>query len=140
MENIFNKFKEEVNTEISFEEFQILILIYPVFLVAIADGTFDNEEKEFIKEILLNFLRPLYNDEINDEQYENLVLNYLDDLTFLNQNKVKYDTDFLTALSSFDLEIKNSISELLNNVANASGGLSKEENQVIETLKMNYLS
>ena len=60
MENIFNKFKEEVNTEISFEEFQILILIYPVFLVAIADGTFDNEEKEFIKEILLNFLRPLY--------------------------------------------------------------------------------
>ena len=69
-----------------------------------------------------------------------MVLNYLDDLTFLNQNKVKYDTDFLTALSSFDLEIKNSISELLNNVANASGGLSKEENQVIETLKMNYLS
>ncbi|MBU3660652.1 MAG: TerB family tellurite resistance protein [Flavobacteriales bacterium] len=140
MENIFNKFKKEVNTEMSFEEFQILILIYPVFLVAIADGTFDNEEKEFIKEILLNFLRPLYKDEINDEQYEILVLNYLDDLTFLNQNKVKYDTDFLTVLSTFDLEIKNSISELLNDVANASGGLSEEENQVIETLKMNYLS
>ncbi len=140
MENIFNKFKEEVNTEISFEEFQILILIYPVFLVAIADGTFDNEEKEFIKEILLNFLRPLYKDEINDEQYDNLVLNYLDDLTFLNQNKEKYDTDFLIGLSTFDLEIKNSISDLLKDVANASGGLSEEENQVIETLKMKYLS
>ncbi len=140
MENIFNKFKEEVNTEISFEEFQILILIYPVFLVAIADGTFDNEEKEFIKEILLNFLRPLYKDEINDEQYDNLVLNYLDDLTFLNQNKEKYDTDFLIGLSTFDLEIKNSISDLLKDVTNASGGLSEEENQVIETLKMKYLS
>jgi hypothetical protein len=140
MEAFYRKFKEEVNLEMTFEEFQILILIYPVFLVAIADGTFDNDEKEFIKEILLNFLRPLYNDEINDEEYENLVENYLADLEFLNQNKAQYEDDFLKALSSFDSEIKNSISELLNDVANASGGLSEEENQVIETLKIKYLS
>jgi hypothetical protein len=88
----------------------------------------------------LNFLRPLYNDEINDEEYENLVENYLADLEFLNQNKAQYEDDFLKALSSFDSEIKNSISELLNDVANASGGLSEEENQVIETLKIKYLS
>lgn len=67
MKFIYNKFKEELNTEMTFDEFQILVLIYPVFLVAIADGMFDNDEKEFVKEILLNFLHPLYNDEIDEE-------------------------------------------------------------------------
>jgi hypothetical protein len=140
MELIYNKFKEELDIEMTFDEFQILVLIYPVFLVAIADGMFDNDEKEFVKEILLNFLRPLYNDEINNEQYDNLVENYLADLEFLNQNKAQYENDFLKALSSFDLEIKNSISELLKDVANASGGLSEKEHLAIERLKNNYLS
>ncbi len=140
MELIYNKFKEELDTEMTFDEFQILVLIYPVFLVAIADGAFDNDEKEFVKEILLNFLHPLYNDEINDEQYENLVENYLTDLAFLNENKARYEDDFLRALSSFDLEIKNSILELLTDVANASEGLSEEEFKIIESIKVNYLS
>jgi len=140
MELIYNKFKEELDTEMTFDEFQILVLIYPVFLVAIADGAFDNDEKEFVKEILLNFLHPLYNDEINDEQYENLVENYLTDLAFLNENKARYEDDFLRALSSFDLEIKNSILELLTDVANASEGLSEEEIKIIESIKVNHLS
>lgn len=140
MELIYNKFKEELDIEMTFDEFQILVLIYPVFLVAIADGMFDNDEKEFVKEILLNFLRPLYNDEINNEQYDNLVENYFDDLAFLNNNKAQYEEHFLRALSSFDLEIKNSISELLKDVANASGGLSEKEHLAIERLKNNYLS
>jgi hypothetical protein len=140
MELIYNKFKKELDTEMTFDEFQILVLIYPVFLVAIADGAFDNDEKEFVKEILLNFLHPLYNDEINDEQYENLVENYLTDLAFLNENKAQYEDDFLRALSSFDLEIKNSILELLTDVANASEGLSEEEIKIIESIKVNYLS
>ena len=140
MELIYNKFKEELDTEMTFDEFQILVLIYPVFLVAIADGAFDNDEKEFVKEILLNFLHPLYNDEINDEQYENLVENYLTDLAFLNENKARYEDDFLRALSSFDLEIKNSILKLLTDVANASEGLSEEEIKIIESIKVNHLS
>jgi hypothetical protein len=139
MQNLYNKFKEEVKTEMTFDEFQILVLIYPVFLVAIADGTFDNDEKEFVKEILLNFLHPLYNDEINEEQYENLVDNYLADLAFLSKNKALFEKEFLIALSSFDSEIKNSISELLTDVANASKGLSEEEHLAIERLKNNYL-
>jgi hypothetical protein len=67
MKNTIEKLR---GTKISDDEYKIFILTYPLFLIAIADGTFDPEEKDFMKNILYNFLNPLYNDNITHEQYE----------------------------------------------------------------------
>ncbi len=140
LSSLKQKFEETSTNVLSLEEFQILVLIYPVFLVASADGTFDDDEKSFIKEILLNFLTPLYKDELSEQEYDNLTGNFLLDLEFLNSNQEKFKKEFLEAIRFFDYDIRESISELLNDVAQTSGGLSEQENIVIKSIKNNYLN
>ncbi|MFN4235044.1 MAG: hypothetical protein ACK4IK_09595 [Bacteroidia bacterium] len=134
------KFEKESNNSLTNDEFQILVLIYPVFLVANADGVFDEQEKDFVKEILFNFLNPIYKNELTNEQYDILIDNYISDLEFLKINKTSFHDEFLSILKNYDIEIKNSISGLLDDVANASGGLSDVEKKIIINLKTHYLS
>jgi uncharacterized tellurite resistance protein B-like protein len=139
LSNLKQQFEESSDNKMSLEEFQILVLIYPIFLVANADNKFDEEEKFFIKGILLNFLEPLYKNELSEVQYNNLIDNFLSDLKFLQTNQEKFKNNFLETIKSFDVEIRKSISELLNDVANASGGLSVQENIMIKSIKNDFL-
>jgi tellurite resistance protein len=134
MKNTIEKLR---GTKISDDEYKIFILTYPLFLIAIADGTFDPEEKDFMKNILYNFLNPLYKDNITQEQYENLIDNYILDFEELfrsNDHKV----EILTEFSKFDQEVKNAILELLNEVANISDGISEQEKLEISNIQ-NYI-
>jgi uncharacterized tellurite resistance protein B-like protein len=134
---IKNKFEIARNTKMSDEEFQILTLIYPVFLVATADGTFDEVEKKLISEILFNFLNPIYGDKITDLQYESLIENFLEDFDFLIQNKKEFHTHFLSMLSDFDSNVRKSISNLLIEIADASDGI--QENELIAINSLNEI-
>jgi hypothetical protein len=123
------------DTELSDGEYKIFILTYPIFLVAISDGTFDSEEKEFMKNILYDFLHPLYNNNISEDQYEFLIENYLLDFEVLF-NSNKYKTDLLIEFAKFDSEVKLAIFELVNDVANISEGISElEKSELINIQK-----
>ena len=136
MKEIFEKSR---NTQMSEEEFKVLILTYPIFLVAKADGSFDEEEKQLLTAILFNFLNPLYGDKINKEQYDSLILNYIEDFEFLNKNEGTFKIRFLNELKEFDKSVKDSISSLLNEIAEISNGIDENEFKVIEELKSEYL-
>jgi hypothetical protein len=132
-------FEKSRNTEMSEEEFKVLILTYPIFLVAKADGTFDEDEKQLLSTILLNFLSPLYGDKIDKEQYDSLIVNYLEDFEFLYKKEETFKTGFLNELKEFNQNVKDSISSLLNEIAEISDGIDENELKVIEELKSEYL-
>lgn len=132
-------FERSRNTEMSEEEFKVLILTYPIFLVAKADGTFDEEEKELLSTILLNFLNPLYGENINKEQYDSLIYNYLEDFEFLSKNEDTFKVEFLSELKEFDKNVKDSIVSLINEIAEISNGIDENELKVIEEIKSEYL-
>lgn len=134
-----NRFEASRKSQMSKEEFQILLLTYPVFLVANADGKFDNEEKEFMHEVLINFLEQVYQNELTKEQYSFLVENYLEDFKFLESNNSTFKLDFLKGLQSFDKEILQSIEDMLQDIGNISGGLSEIEAKTIDEIKTKYL-
>ncbi len=132
-------FEKSRNTKMSEEEFKILILTYPIFLVAKADGTFDEDEKQLLSTILLNFLSPLYGDKIDKEQYDILIVNYLEDFEFLYKNEETFKIGFLNELKEFNQNVKDSISSLLKEIAEISDGIDENELKVIEELKSKYL-
>lgn len=134
MKNTIEKLR---GTKISDDEYKILILTYPLFLIAVADGTFDPDEKGFMKNVLYNFLNPLYKNNISEDQYESLIDNYILDFEELFKSNNHKD-DILKEFSKFDNEVKNAIFDLLNEVADISGGISEQEKIEISTIK-NYI-
>lgn len=140
METLHKEFQKARQTNISFDEFQILVLSYPIFKVANADGNFDNEESQLLTEILTNFLSEIYENNLNEEEIKKLALLFIEDLLFIDSNSQKFDLALLDSLSSFSMEIKRSIVDLLIEIAEVSGGLDKQENEMIENLTKNYLS
>jgi hypothetical protein len=131
MKNVIEKLRD---TELSDDEYKIFILTYPIFLVAISDGIFDSEEKEFMKNILYDFLNPLYKENISEDQYGFLIENYLLDFEELF-NSNNYKTDLLIEFAKFDSEVKFAIFELVSEVANISEGVSEHEKNEIMNIK-----
>ena len=121
------------------EEFTILVLNYPIYLVATADGHFDDDEKELLSTVLYNFLNPLYQDKVDESGYKNLIDNYLEDFSFLNLHESEFKLNLLEELKAFDMDVKKSISELLNEIASISEGIAPEEKEMIDFLNQNYL-
>jgi hypothetical protein len=121
------------------EEFTILVLNYPIYLVATADGHFDDDEKELLSTVLYNFLNPLYGDKVDESGYKNLIDNYLEDFSFLNLHESEFKLNLLEELKAFDIDVKKSISELLNEIASISEGIAPEEKEMIDFLNQNYL-
>ncbi len=134
MKNTIEKLR---GTKISEDEYKIFILTYPLFLIAVADGTFDPEEKDFMKTILYNFLNPLYTTNISEDQYESLIDNYILDFEELFKSD-NHKSDILKEFSLFDSEVKNAILDLLNEVASISNGISEQEKLEISNIK-NYI-
>jgi hypothetical protein len=134
MKNTIEKLR---GTKISEDEYKIFVLTYPLFLIAVADGTFDPEEKDFMKTILYNFLNPLYTTNISEEQYESLIDNYILDFEELFKSD-NHKSDILKEFSLFDDEVKNAILDLLNEVASISNGISEQEKLEISNIK-NYI-
>ncbi len=133
------KFEIARDTKMSDEEFKVLLLSYPIYLVAKADGTFDQNEIDLMSTILYNFLYSIYGDNINDNGYDNLISNFIDDFEFLSKNEIEFKNDFLTELTNFDISVKKSINDLLIEIAEISGGVDINEKNMIDFISTNYL-
>jgi hypothetical protein len=119
-----NQFEIDRNISITDEEFHILILTYPIFLVANSDN---------------NFAESAYRGSLNNEEIENLTNNYIEDFEFLVQNETKYKKEFLNILKSYGQEIRHSIKDLILEIAEISDGISIEEKLSIDEIN-EYLS
>jgi len=140
MEAIYKEFKNDRGIDLSIEEFQILILAYPIFKVANADDNFDKVESQLMSKILINFFKEIFGNELSKDEQDELAKLYIKDLLFIYSHREKFDLPILKSLTGVSPDIKKSISELLNEIAEISGGLDKKENEVISYLTKNYLS
>jgi len=143
IQNLKKEYTQQRELEISDEEFLILILTYPSFLVAISDGEFDEDEKALMGEVIKNFTFEVYGNELSEEEYSNIISAYLSDFEFLHTNKEMWNTKFLNALSFLkekeNEEVKNSIINLMKEIAEVSDGTSNVEQAVIDNVVLNYL-
>jgi len=143
IQNLKKEYTQQRELEISDEEFLILILTYPSFLVAISDGEFDEDEKALMGEVIKNFTFEVYGNELSEEEYSNIISAYLSDFEFLHTNKEMWKAKFLNALSFLkekeNEEVKNSIINLMKEIAEVSDGTSNVEKAVIDDVVLNYL-
>ena len=129
-------FSKERGTQMSNEEFCILLMTLPAFKVANADDNFDDEERTLMSTLLLNLLREVYGDAVSEEQYENLVNAYLDDFHWITSNSVheKNLDEALSELCSDVDGLKSTVVEMMNDVAAVSEGVSEEEQTVMQQI------
>ena len=135
MKNQFEKIRQ---TEMSEQEFSVLVLTYPIFAVAMADGSFDRQEREFMSTIITNFLEPIYKDKISESEFNSLIENYIDDFEFLS-NHMELKDGFIAEFNQFNNEVKESILNLISEVAEVSGGTSDVEQDEIDYIKSKIL-
>jgi hypothetical protein len=129
------QFEKKRNTKLSDQEFSILILMYPIFSVAISDGTFDKEEENFIKMVMNNFLGEIYGNKIDSDSINTMIGNYIEDFIFIS-NDHELKENFYESFKSFEREIKMEILNLVNEIASASGGVSEAEKNEIARIEL----
>lgn len=129
------QFEKKRNTKLSDQEFSILILMYPIFSVAISDGTFDKEEENFIKMVMNNFLGEIYGNKIDSDSINAMIGNYIEDFIFIS-NDHELKEDFYESFKSFNSEVKIEILNLVNEIASASGGVSEAEKNEITRIEL----
>lgn len=143
IQSLKNDYSHKREIEISDEEFIILVLTYPSFLVAISDGEFDDEEKKLMAEVIKNFSFEVYGNELNEDEYSNIISAYMSDFGFLNLNKTIWKDKFLHALSFLkekeNINVRKSIINLMKDIADVSDNTSMEEQAVIDEIVSNYL-
>jgi len=124
------------NTEMSDEEFAILLMTFPVFRVANADDDFDEDERDLMANLLYNFLNEIYGNEINEDQYKNMISAYLEDFIWINQHPDWKDklVGGLKALCNEFEGLNETVKTMMQEMAEVSEGESQKETEVITTI------
>lgn len=124
------------DTEMTDEEFVILLITFPAFLVANSDGNFDEDEKNLMATLLHNFLQEIYGKELNEEQYESMIISYLEDFLWIYEHtewKEKLVGGLKILCNDID-GLNESVKEMMQEMAEVSEGESQEETEVIADL------
>ena len=87
MKNLYDKYKSETPSQLSYSEFENLVIFFPTLLIVASDGVIDDEEK-----LYLEYLAAFMSKSINNEEHHGIddkklfKKHYLDDLEFLTSN------------------------------------------------------
>lgn len=131
-----DNFCQARNTKISDEEFAILLITYPSFQVANADGNFDEDERDLLTTLLTNFLNEIYGDVLNDDEYENMISAFIEDFLWVNKHS-ELKAKLLTGLKDLCSEtegLADTIKGMMQEMAEVSEGISQTEKDMIITI------
>lgn len=131
-----NNFCQARNTKLSDEEFAILLMTYPSFQVANADGNFDEDERDLLTTLLTNFLNEIYGDVLNDDEYENMITAFVEDFLWVNKHN-EFRAKLLTGLKELCSEtegLADTIKGMMQEMAEVSEGMSQSEKDIIMTI------
>lgn len=130
------KFCNYRNIEISDDEFAIILITLPAFLVANSDNEFDEDERNLMANLLYNFLYEIYGKELNEDEYEQMILAYLEEFLRINEH-TELKNMLMGGLKLLCTEIEGlaeTVKEMIQEVAEVSDGVSQEENDMIESI------
>lgn len=130
--DLLNEYTKSRNIQLNEDEFSSLVTLYPAVLVATADHVFDNEEKEYIADVVASSSLELYE---NEEQAENLAGILFNELLFLSQTDNQWQEKFLSVLAEeLGSEDKDELKQILLETAEVSKGISSEEKDEINRI------
>lgn len=120
------------NIQLNEDEFSSLVTLYPAVLVATADHVFDNEEKEYIADVVASSSSELYD---NEEQAEKLAEILFIELLFLCHGNNIWQEKFLSVLAEeLSPSDKDELKQMLFDTAEVSKGTSAEEKKEISRI------
>lgn len=130
--DLLNEYGKSRNLQLNEDEFSSLVTLYPAVLVATADHVFDNEEKEYIADVVASSSLELYD---NEEQAEKLAGILFNELLFLSQTDNQWQEKFLSVLAEeLGSEDKDELKQILLETAEVSKGISSEEKDEINRI------
>lgn len=129
-----NNFELKSGDGITIEEYSIISLTYPSYRVAVADDNFDEDEQNLMKSILGNFINEVYKD-LSANQKDELSIGLLNSLIWVESNFHNELVQSLKILCEKHSDLPNVVNDLINEMAEASGGVSNEEKSVIKEIK-----
>ena len=139
IDQLFESYTNERFIELNKEQFVYLVNLFPALRVVMSDGLVDREEWVTVKRLAKILGDEFASDDLGDEKEENLMLIYKSEFRYLIKNLDQWQEEFLIALKDYFNENDSSkefVMETMYLFANASEGISAEENQLIEELTL----
>lgn len=135
IQDLKNEFCSARLIELSSEEFCTLLILFPSYKVAIADGIFSASEKDLMEVITANFLKEIYANEISNDQYNQLISGTIDDLVYADKNSWhdRFERG-LKELSNQHEGLAEEIKKMIHDMAEASDGISESEQNMINQI------
>ncbi|KXX70180.1 hypothetical protein [Flammeovirga sp. SJP92] len=135
-EELYTRYNSLNNVELSREHFQTLFIYFPCLLIVASDGVVDDEEWVFVK-YLAKFMAESYKSSLTRTELENLQKVYYNELEYLVNNLEQWKDPFLDTLKGYleqNDDEKDDILDILHLFADASDGVSDDEEEAIEEI------
>ncbi len=119
------------------EQFTYLVNLFPAMLVVMADDLLDVTEWEAVKSLARAMAQSVQDEVLDADEQEGLERVFVTEFRYLLDNTDRWKSKFLNALSDYvkqNDQNKEFILEAMYLFANASDGISPEEQQSIDEL------
>jgi tellurite resistance protein len=137
LEELYLEYSRVRNIDINKEQFIYILNLFPALLVVLSDGMVDGEEWKTVKKLATILGKEFATTDLGMEKEENLTLIYKSEFKYLLKNREIWETKFLETLKNYFTKNQSSKEFVLETMflfANASNGISLEEDKMIDNL------
>ena len=137
LDDLYYEYTKVRNIDINKEQFIYILNLYPALLVVLSDGIVDSEEWKTVKKLANILGKEFATTDLGLEKEENLTLIYKSEFKYLLKNRAQWERKFLDTLKAYfanNHSSKEFVLETMYLFANASDGISLEEDKMIDEL------
>ncbi len=136
-EKLFAEYKKTRSANISIEEFEYILTLFPSLIICMCDGKLDPEEWDAVLQLADGMAEEFYNDQGTLVDKTALAMNFRTEFRYLLENLAKWEKRFLNVLKDHiknDQTSKEFVLESMYLFANAADGISEVEQETIDEL------
>lgn len=136
-EKLFTEYKKTRSANISMEEFEYILSLFPSLMICMCDGKLDPEEWDAVLQLADGMAEEFYNDQGTTGDKTALAMNFRTEFRYLLENLAKWEKKFLNVLKDHiknDRTSKEFVLETMYLFANAADGISDVEQETIDEL------
>jgi hypothetical protein len=136
-EKLFVEYKKTRSANITIEEFEYILTLFPSLIICMCDGKLDPEEWDAVLQLADGMAEEFYNDQGNQGDKKSLAMNFRTEFRYLLENLAKWEKRFLNVLKdhiSNNRSSKEFVLESMYLFANAADGISEVEQETIDEL------
>jgi hypothetical protein len=137
LDELYLEYSKVRNIDINKEQFIYILNLFPALLVVLSDGMVDGEEWKTVKKLANILGKEFATTDLGMEKEENLTLIYKSEFKYLLKNREVWEKKFLETLKAYFTKNQSSKEFVLETMflfANASNGISLEEDKMIDKL------